>query len=430
MARSREVYYYDHPPADFGLSGLADRLCARATLRLDGPTVLALASAAAEDEDDQLGRDVRLLLDSPLPDEVLGAVWLAAVRRCFDPAEEGTEPRAWLRRVAEVCPPRTSERNPYEVASLDAVRPTVPEGELRTTVSAEIEAAAAGLESSVAVPGIVPALLRVVHEADADLGFRLFLRAAKAYSVPVAKDQYDRLVAIGDLLAYPGVVVHEELHVRWPPIDPGRRDLGSGQFGLPHLAAVLNGSDWQLRGTVRENTESAVRADVGQTPGTQAAVLLEDAQRLLASALSGADVTAVWRAAAARSWYTGEDEFDADGRAWLEQVAQVCRKHLTEVDPVYRPVVSPARTDLTETVLREVREAARADAIEKRGGARALEDVVTTVDPDLGFRILLQILSTYDIPVTDAQNIRYGAIAEQLGISADELADWLPRRLH
>ncbi|MEU0659437.1 hypothetical protein [Streptomyces lavendulocolor] len=426
MAHPREVHYYDHSE-DFGFSGLAGTLCARAALRLDGPVVLALAVAQAADEDDRLGRDVRLLLDSPVPDEALGAVWLTAVRRCFDPAAEGTGPRAWLRRLADVCPPRTPERNPYEMAALDKVRPSVPEEELRTTVSVEIEAAAAGLERCVAVPGIVPALSRTVHEADADLGFRLFLRALKAYSVPVAKEQYDRLVAIGELLAFPGAAVHEGLHVRWPPLDPGRRDAGTGRSGLPLLAAVLNGTDWQYRGTVRENTRRLVHADAGEIPGTQAAVLLQDAQRLLASPMSGEAVTTLWRTAAARSYVTGMDEFDADGRAWMERVVQECREYLAQVDPVYSPSLSPARTDLAEAVLRAVREAACADAAEVRHVAPVLEEVVTTVDPDLGFRFLLQILSTHDVPVPDARRDRYRAVARRLGYGAERFDDWLPR---
>lgn len=165
--------------------------------------VLALAGAQADDEDDQLGRDVRLLLESPLPDEVLHAVWLAAVRRCFDPAEEGMGIRCWLRLLAEVCPPCTRERERAEAEFLDRVRPTVTEEELRGTVAAEIGSAASALRRAVAVPDIVPALLRVVREADADLGFRLFLRAAKAYSVPIGNEAYDRLLGIGELLAHP-----------------------------------------------------------------------------------------------------------------------------------------------------------------------------------------------------------------------------------
>ncbi|MCX4393020.1 hypothetical protein [Streptomyces sp. NBC_01767] len=253
--RMRELYYFDHGQ-DFGLSGFAGTLCSRATLRTDVPVVLALAGAQADDEDDQLGRDVRLLLESPLPDEVLHAVWLAAVRRCFDPAEEGTDIRCWLRRVAEVCPPCTRERERAEPEFLDRVRPTVTE---------------------------------------------------------------------------------------------------------------------------------------------------EDVRLLLDSALSDEAVTALWRTASRRLYvdasFDADEGFDADVRAWLERVARACRERLGEVDPGCVPYLSPARTDLAGAVLREVREvreAERAEAAEVRDVARVLEDVAATVDPDLGFRLLLQVLLTPD----------------------------------
>lgn len=256
--RMRELYYFDHGQ-DVGLSGFAGTLCSRATLRTDVPVVLALAGAQTDDEDDQLGRDVRLLLESPLPDEVLHAVWLAAVRRCFDPAEEGTDIRCWLRRVAEVCPPCTRERERAEPEFLDRVRPTVTE---------------------------------------------------------------------------------------------------------------------------------------------------EDVRLLLDSALSDEAVTALWRTASRRLYvdasFDADEGFDADVRAWLERVARACRERLGEVDPGCVPYLSPARTDLAGAVLREVREvrevreAERAEAAEVRDVARVLEDVAATVDPDLGFRLLLQVLLTPD----------------------------------
>lgn len=429
--RMRELYYLDHGQ-DFGLSGFAGTLCSRATLRTDVPVVLALAGAQADGEDDQLGRDVRLLLESPLPDEVLHAVWLAAVRRCFDPAEEGTDIRCWLRRVAEVCPPCTRERERAEAEFLDRVRPTVTEEELRGTVAAEIGSAAAALRRAVAVPDIVPALLRVVREADADLGFRLFLRAAKAYSVPIGNEAYDRLLGIGELLAHPLLAVHDELNVRWRPVDPGRRDLDLGRFGLPLLAGVFHGTDWKYQGTVAENIRSLVGNDAVSAPGSYAAVLLEDVRRLLDSALSDAAVTVLWRTGSRRlcvdASFDADEGFDADVRAWLERVARACRERLREVDPGYVPYLSPARTDLAGAVLREVREAARAEAAEVRDVARVLEDVVATVDPDLGFRLLLQILFTYDVPVPDARRERYRALGERLGFGADHLDDRLPRR--
>ncbi|MFJ3123996.1 hypothetical protein ACIPJO_13860 [Streptomyces sp. NPDC086993] len=423
VTRIRELYYFDYSN-DFGLSGFAGTVCSRATLRTDAQVVLALAGAEAADEDDQLGRDVRLLLDSPLPDEMLRTLWLAAVRRCFDPAEEHPDTRSWLCRVAEVCPPRTPERGPAESKVLDEARPRVPEEELRGTVAAEVESAAPALERAVAVPGIVPALLRVVREVDAELGFRLFLRAAKAYSVPIGKEPYARLLDIGDLLAYPRAAVFEELNVCWPPIDPGRRDLG--RFGLPLLAGVFHGTDWIYEGTVPENIRRVIESDGAHTPGSQAAVLLEDVRRLLDSALTDEAVTALWRTA---SWRLRVNEaFDADGRTWLERAAQACLERLAAVDPGYTPCPSPVRTDLAEAVLRELREATRSAAAEEvRDVAGVLEEVVTTVDPDLGFRLLLEVLLVYDVPVPDDRCARYQALAEQFGYGADHLDDHLSR---
>ncbi|MEU9317798.1 hypothetical protein [Streptomyces sp. NPDC048295] len=435
MARTREVYYFDYVK-DFGLSCLAGTLCSRATLRTDAPGVLALAGAQAKDEkdgdgdgDDQLGRDVRLLLDSPLPDEVLRTVWLAAVRRCFDPVEEDTDTRSWLRRVAEVCPAHRRERGRAEAEVLDEARPTVPEEELRGTVAAEIESAAPALERAVAVPEIVPALLRVVREVDADLGLRLFLRAAKAYSVPIGQEAYDRILGIGDLLAYPATAVFEELNVQWLPLDPGRRDFALGRFGVTLLAGVFHGTDWRYQGTVPENIRSITEGDGMYAPGSYAAVLLEDVRRLVDSALSDEAVTALWRTASGRV-YVHDEAFDADGRPWLEQVARACLVRLAEVDPCYVPRVTPARSDLAQAVLREVREATRTESAEVRGVARTLEDVVTTVDPDLGFRLLLDILFTYRVPVTEAQGVRYRALAERFGYGADHLDEQLSRRPH
>ncbi|MGN9789730.1 hypothetical protein ACTMTU_01265 [Streptomyces sp. OZ13] len=430
--RTRPIHYVDHE-ADFGLSGLAGTVCSRSTLRLDGPTVLALARrAATEDEDEQLGRDARLLLDSRLPDTVVHTVWLAATRGCFDPVEEGTDMRAWLRRVAGVCPAPGAEPGGFDGGARVEAGPVVPEEELSRAVTAEIDLTAAGLERRVAVPGIVAALHRLVRDADADLGFRMFLRAAKAYAVPIEADQYDRLLAIGDRLAYPGSAVYEELTVRWPPVDPGRRDFAYGRFGLPVLAAVFYGSGRRDEGTLRENIERVTHADAGLVPGSQAAVLLEDVQRLSRSALPDDAVTALWRAASGR--WNDTDDFDADGRTWLEQIAEVCQERLKDVDPAYVPLVSPARTESADLVLREVRQAApeltdrpeHAGAPALRSAVPALEACVTAVDPDLAFRLLLQTLGTCDVTIDGDRRARFEAIAERLGYSEDHVEDRLP----
>ncbi|WP_128434734.1 hypothetical protein [Streptomyces cyaneus] len=106
MTRHREVYCVDHE-GDFGLSGFAGALSSPTGPRRDAPTVPALAAQKARDDEDvQLGRDVRLLLESPLPDETIRTVWLAAVRERFDLADQGLDMRTWLHEIAGVCPAR------------------------------------------------------------------------------------------------------------------------------------------------------------------------------------------------------------------------------------------------------------------------------------------------------------------------------------
>ncbi|WP_369169950.1 hypothetical protein AB5J49_19790 [Streptomyces sp. R28] len=368
------MYYADHHE-DFGLSGLAGTLCSWSGPRLDVPTVVARAAeAACDDADHQLGRDVRLLLESALPDEVLHTVWLAATRRRFDPSGHGLDMRAWLSGIAEACPPRTTPRTQAEEAVLAELAPVVPKEELRVRVSAEIRSAASALTRAAELPDLVPALRQVVEEADADLGFRLFLRALKACAVTVEHDQYERLLGIGDRLAYPHTAVFEGLEVRWPPLDAGRRDFEFG-FGLRQLSRMFDGEwdAWRYEGTgtPREQVARLAHADSGMTPGSQAAVLLQDVRWLLDSALPDDEVTAVWRTAARRRHR--REAFDADGRAWLREIAEVCTQRLAEVAPAYPPV--------------------------------APEETVRSVEADLGYRLLLRILDAYGIPAEQVEEL-------------------------
>ncbi|WP_031485704.1 hypothetical protein [Streptomyces bicolor] len=416
MTRHREVYYVDYE-GDFGLTGLAGRLRSRTGPRLDALAVQALAErTAADDEDVHLGRDVRLLLESPLPSEVIRTVLLAAVRERVDFAEHGTDMRIWLHKVAEVCPLREQQATEGE--------PALPEEELRESVLAELRVAASALTAAVAERNIVSALRQVVAESDADLGFRLFLSALKAYAVTVDEDQYDRLLAIGERLAYPLTAVFEGLNVRWPPLDPGRRDFAFA-FGLPGLSRMFDGEwdSWRYEGTgtPREHIARLARADSGMTPGAQAAVLLEDVTRLLDSALSDDTVTALWHTAARRRH--ADDGFDADGRTWLREIAAVCTQRLTAADPAYTPFVSPPRTDLMDPVVREIQDIAR--QLNRATGsdvtAATLDRIVTSVDPDLAFRLLLRLVEAYDIPVTAAQYTRYQALGERLGYAENQV---------
>ncbi|MFJ8028575.1 hypothetical protein [Streptomyces sp. NPDC096311] len=102
MTRQREQYGILYE-GDFGLSALAEKLSVT-TGSPDETQALHLASevaAATEGEGAvELGVDVRCLLDSPLPDDIIRTAWLAAAHGRFDPAACESGVRGWLRRLA------------------------------------------------------------------------------------------------------------------------------------------------------------------------------------------------------------------------------------------------------------------------------------------------------------------------------------------
>lgn len=163
----------------------------------------------------QLGQDVQRLLRSPLPEDTIRAVWLGATHGLFDPAEYGISVRTWLQRAEEAWLARVRQDDPAFVPP--SPQPVADE-ELGRAVLQVIHAAAEPLSHAAqdppfgaSVTGLVPALERVVIEACADLGYRLFLRAMKAYQVPADRPI---LVALGKRFGYPYWVVREGLNDR------------------------------------------------------------------------------------------------------------------------------------------------------------------------------------------------------------------------
>ncbi|MGW2640976.1 hypothetical protein [Streptomyces sp. NPDC001348] len=163
----------------------------------------------------QLGQDVQRLLRSGLTDETIRTVWLAATHGVFDPGANGMGTGAWLRKAEEAWLARVRRGDPAFVPP--PPQPVVDE-ELRRAVLEVIHPVAERLSLAVGNPpfgipvtGLVPALERVVTECCADLGYRLFLRAMKAYHVPADRP---RLVALGERFGYPKWVVPEGLNDR------------------------------------------------------------------------------------------------------------------------------------------------------------------------------------------------------------------------
>ncbi|MFJ8024250.1 hypothetical protein [Streptomyces sp. NPDC096311] len=466
MTGRQEPYYVDYD-ADFGLSGLTEAFTLTPAPENTGAALgLVTAKLDAYDREcpagsvdhlsadersilgydtshddwgyaEELREDVRGLVESPLADEAIQAVWRAAAGGGWDPAAHGMSARDWLRRIDETCaarPPRKIPgRRPAPSSWWGAWRPAADE--VRDDVVAEIaeiaeirscrEPSAGSLPSPdtrFPSPDTLSALEEVAVRVHPELGFRLFLRALKVHSVRMEKARYDRFQALGERFGHPAALIDCGLDVAWPPLDTARRDA-TWDFGFSHLAGQAH-QDW--RESREEIRKAAEGDDIGQTPGSAAAVLLEDALRLLRSALPDAAVTALWAGAADRPGST-------DGRDWLRLIEDVCRERLREAAPAYTPVVAPARTELADTVLREVRETAPAVA-DKAAGRHwhpvpaadvmdALEHVVTRIDPDLGFRLFLRVLNTLSVRLTQEQYDRYQAIGERFGYGEYHVSD-------
>ncbi|MDX3457209.1 hypothetical protein PV396_35530 [Streptomyces sp. ME02-8801-2C] len=437
MARQREQYGILYE-GDFGLSALAEKLSVT-TGYPDETQALRLASevaAAAEGEGAvELGVDVRCLLDAPLPDDIIRTAWLAAARGRFDPAACESGVRGWLRRLAERWP----EHERRQAHGQWDVRPGIEEEELRTAVGAEIRVSAGTVDQGVAesdhvaLPSgaVAESLEAVARQGDGDLGLRLFLRVLKEYDVPVDKEQYGRLMALDTALGLPGPLVYDGLNVLWPPIDTARRDA-SGDFGLSALTSWFEGG-WQ-ESTARERVRQAAAADdSAQTPGSAAALLLADAGRLLDSSLRTETIKVLWLSATGRGYNI--DHLGTDAKAWLRLIEGVCEERLREIAPQYRHAGPSDRsdfhTDIRSAVLRAVREAApllKESVIsphwEPIPGATALaavEEVVTDVDADLGFRLLLRLLDVVSPSLTQELYSHYQALGRRFGYGEDHV---------
>lgn len=193
-------------------------------------------------------------------------------------------------------------------------------------------------------------------------------------------------------------------------------------FGFSLLSEFFNGP-WDHGRTVDAALAFAVRDRTkDELPGTSAAAILEDTLRLLESPLPGSALSTLWLGATQRGYDL--EALRVDGRDWLRQVARVCTEELRVVAPwrVADPP-EPVRGDLTATVMGELADIGHSLSVRTEGYSHfevagvlpALESVVTQVDPDLGFRLLLRTVSAYCVPIGQVRFERYEDLGEQFG---------------
>ncbi|MEU0134370.1 hypothetical protein ABZ172_10085 [Streptomyces sp. NPDC006296] len=168
----------------------------------------------------QLGRDVRRLLDSTLPEETVRTAWVGSTDHVFDPCKEDVAPRDWLGRIESAWLAAEVRRTPGFVPP--AADPVTDDARRAAVLSVMgrvaddlTRADEVGQQfNSLPRTGLVPALEQVVVQVCADLGCRLFLRAMKAYAVAVDTSSRKEFVALGRRFGYPDLLVEEGLNQR------------------------------------------------------------------------------------------------------------------------------------------------------------------------------------------------------------------------
>ncbi|WP_329316965.1 hypothetical protein [Streptomyces sp. NBC_01262] len=190
---------------DFGLTGLTERFHQDWRTGLTGTLSARDVVAESADYDARaILEDTLRVLHSSLPTWAVTALWHASTERNHDLDAVGTDGRAWLREIVDVCVERIKQDDPDFTAAVPVPAPDALTG----AVLDEILIAGPALTDKTMnwpqceVSGVVPALESAVHQVGPDLGFRLFLRAMLRYRVPISRTQFERYVALGERFGF------------------------------------------------------------------------------------------------------------------------------------------------------------------------------------------------------------------------------------
>ncbi|MFI6448527.1 hypothetical protein [Kitasatospora sp. NPDC050543] len=174
---------------DFGLSGLSTQFHQDVE-----ETPFEVARLWATGDVRRLRDDALRLLQNPVPDWALTALWRAASSMV---GMDGI--RTWLQDVEALC---TAQLLADGHAPEAPASGTVPQA-LTDAVLEELHLIGPALADATtshpyaAVPDVVPALELTVREVDPNLGFRLLLRCLSRYWIPLDHRTYDRYTNLG-----------------------------------------------------------------------------------------------------------------------------------------------------------------------------------------------------------------------------------------
>ncbi|WLQ40998.1 hypothetical protein P8A22_13975 [Streptomyces laculatispora] len=143
-----------------------------------------------------LGRDVRLLLDSPLADAEIHALWRAAAAY-YPVGPDVAHGRAWLTGIERAL-------RPVGGVAATGVAPGADKGDVYavTRLAHALDQVCEPPLEPIPVGAVRNAVIHCAEELDGELAFRFLLHAYAAYGTPVSERMHEEFRRISESLGH------------------------------------------------------------------------------------------------------------------------------------------------------------------------------------------------------------------------------------